>query len=567
MLVDKKLDLGSLEYLKRLACLSGNALLVRDVFVGPKPTSLYVWSEKNRTVFDTYTTKTCFVCSTILHIESTMLNLKLRLKFNRYRFFFYSFGFYTDSAFGASFGTLHLKNFLLLIKSKNIAALTSLCSVKHAILIVGESLAGRINQYSDVVLLLACKLPLLVLYLNSKFVGLESSKALRIKLLSKRIFRRITRLIPIVAEAFLDSTIEKFGDARHTRLVSAVTAAPSKVGFYCKKQYLVEVAEKSSGIYLNCEQTVVKTTKLVAVKKLVVQDYLVSTLRLLKTGISTLRSCSKFFSSKNCSNRLFFLLFEMLKTNFLDVYAVGYLSFCYRLMSINLKSYPDRAISESGCLRGSPLSAPLANSLLAVRRSSSNFNLISSARYFGTFIEPDESASLRMTELKWKKQYLIEAKIRNKDHFLMVLDDDAYNKAFLKGLAGHMRCCSIIFFCEHSCKWNTLRATGESDSKLAQCRHEVAQFRSDLEMDSDDHYIYTDIVDQTGTRSHPSSKYLKEMYILGCRRQYIKDATLRNKYHRSMMADNGEYSKAFTRGLAGHIKCCRIGYDISFLYK
>jgi hypothetical protein len=79
----------------------------------------------------------------------------------------------------------------------------------------------------------------------------------------------------------------------------------------------------------------------------------------------------------------------------------------------------------------------------------------------------------------------------------MVLDDDAYNKAFIEGLAGHMHCCGIIFFGEHSCKWNTLRAAGESDSKLALCRHEVAQFKSDLGMDSYDHYIHTDIVYET----------------------------------------------------------------------
>jgi NADH-quinone oxidoreductase chain G len=144
---------------------------------------------ENLDVLDTKTIKHCFLLSVNLKIESVILNLKLKLKYNQQVLKVTGSGFYNKSNYPIIFINLLLDNILKNFEGKTNFSI-KLINQTNNLLIIGNSMANRIQNVNTLYFLLKQQAPSLIIFKNQvrlNSLGLKNAniKTLNINLIKK----------------------------------------------------------------------------------------------------------------------------------------------------------------------------------------------------------------------------------------------------------------------------------------------------------------------------------------------------------------------------------------------
>ena len=190
-IVNETTDLQTLNYLKLLdynlkniniVFLNNNCELLNDNIYN---SSIY----ENIETLDTKTIKHCFLLSVNLKIESVILNLKLRLKYNQQILKVTGSGFNTKSNYPIAFINLSLDNILKNFEGKTSFSMKLINQVNN-LLIIGNSMANLIQNLNTIYFLLKEQAPSLIILKNQirlNSLGLQNAniKPLNINIIKK----------------------------------------------------------------------------------------------------------------------------------------------------------------------------------------------------------------------------------------------------------------------------------------------------------------------------------------------------------------------------------------------
>lgn len=180
-LVNENLDAKTSSFFKSLEGSNINILNVSSFF--SKHNSSYEGSLYNKTDSLNKKIKTCFLLSTNLKIETTLLNTKLRLKFNKTFFSVISSGAFYKANYPTNFISLSTQSVLKLFEGKLFNSL-KIIKNPNTLLIIGNSFNKRISDITSIVKVFKkfCPTGLVVqnfIYPNSvgfRFLGIKNLK-------------------------------------------------------------------------------------------------------------------------------------------------------------------------------------------------------------------------------------------------------------------------------------------------------------------------------------------------------------------------------------------------------
>lgn len=308
ILSSSNLDLNSLMLFKFFEQNNNNILIRRDIF--SLRSYLLFWSSFNLfKKFDTLS-KICFVSSSSLSVESILLNVKIRLKYNKKQFNIFYSGFFVDSNYSLKFLSLKIKPLFSVLKSKSLVNFYFFKSFKYITFIVGESV---IRRFKDLILFLNFfkqRIKTCLFYFIAKQKNYLVNQLIPLKVINNRLFSR-------VANIFLTDTEDSPQIFKYTRYLDHIVSFSSfNTEINKKAQYIFPVASnlESSGIYVDFEQKVKKSAKFPGIVSLKITKVFFNCFNFFKFINKILVNYSSFFKFYITTN-LYRILLESLKDN------------------------------------------------------------------------------------------------------------------------------------------------------------------------------------------------------------------------------------------------------------
>ena len=340
LIVDNTIDLKISHFAKLSGSKTGNLILRKESnlnFIS----NLFIWNLKNSLIqFDTVC-NICVICSTILSVESLLLNVKIRLKYNKKRVGIFQFGYFCNSNFGTVFLSLKASNFLNLIRQKHVLFINSINSLKTCVFIIGESLLRRFKSVFYFLNILKNRYNKILYYFISKNTSAEIYKFNSIKSLTKRFLTRLNKIIAIN----LEDTVQTLSKLRNKELFSFFIYN-TKVSKNSKIVIPIPSVIESGGIYLNIDQRVKKKKKMMFFSK-------------VSLGVSFLINFDSLYVSKNIFNKFFLTTSKTMLVNtfsliMLEIFKkystllnIKFFYFFKRLFNVySFNLYPDKSIYE-----------------------------------------------------------------------------------------------------------------------------------------------------------------------------------------------------------------------------
>lgn len=167
-IVNENVDLNTLQVLNTL---NTKIVSITNTF----KTTLYDNSFFDKTCDLSKKINTCILIATNLKLETTLLNTKLRLKYNKSIFNTFSTGLFYKSNFSVSFINLSSLNIIKLLEGKLKVAYT-LVKNSNTLLILGNSILKRISQVNMIIKLFRVIIPTAIIInnqINSNSVGIN----------------------------------------------------------------------------------------------------------------------------------------------------------------------------------------------------------------------------------------------------------------------------------------------------------------------------------------------------------------------------------------------------------
>lgn len=348
IILDNSIDLELLKIFKFLNLSTNLFFFYREnpVFT---PFLVYVWNARNILKSLEQTVKNCFICSTLLNVESLLLNIKIRLKFNKSRFNIFQFGYYSISNFSINFFSLKLNYFFDLIKGKNPIQVKMKFNFNKSIFIMGESLIRRFKDLTYILNILTQKFKTCLFYFISKQTSLESVLFNSVKVLNKRLLNRNNKIILLN----LDDTTQSLGLITQTSnnlLKHYVSFSTYVTGLikHSKKCYPIGSALESGGVYINIEQSIKKKPNLTLFSK----EYLGHLLFKTLYSFEVLKFCYVTFiriiEQTTISSNFIHIItdFSLLPLEGLNSLKSNFSKFTFQPNCYFLFSYPDKTLFE-----------------------------------------------------------------------------------------------------------------------------------------------------------------------------------------------------------------------------
>lgn len=214
--------------------------------------NLYRWNKVNAlsNITSLKSIKNCFIFSSNIKIENILLNLKIRLKFNKNNIKIYSSGFFFTSNYSIIFISLTIKFFFTWLTGKNFLLSKRFIKFNTSLVIFGKSLSLRFNMSNYLFNILQEKLPSILLYTYSIYSNDEGLSLYNFKKITKKQFHRTKTIIAIELDDILESRQLWFNKNQIVWLHSFGSILCKK--FYLSGSLLLPLEE--GGTYLNCEQ-------------------------------------------------------------------------------------------------------------------------------------------------------------------------------------------------------------------------------------------------------------------------------------------------------------------------
>lgn len=142
-LINNELDLESCTVLKKIINCSKNKIVVLNTnFV--QQNNLYISWLSNK-ITDIGRSKTCFLLFTNSYVENIVINTKLKVKYNKYKFDIFNFGNRCNSNFPINFSNISIKNLINFFESKIKNISKNFTKFANPLIILGENLTYKFS--------------------------------------------------------------------------------------------------------------------------------------------------------------------------------------------------------------------------------------------------------------------------------------------------------------------------------------------------------------------------------------------------------------------------------------
>lgn len=258
ILTSNSLALGSLILLKFFEKTIKNISIRREIF--SLRSSFLFWNSFN--LFQCFETisKLCFVSSTALSVESILLNIKIRLKFNKKHFNIFYCGYYTNSTYSVRFLSLKLKPIFYLLKSKSFIGFYFFKLFKHITFIIGESLIRRFRDFILFFTFFKQRIKTCLFYFLAKQKNHLVTQLIPLKVINKRILNRVNKIFLTNLDDTLQMVRTVSSKISNTQLISFSSFNPF-LSKSVKFLFPVSLSLESSGIFVDFEHKIKKSTK------------------------------------------------------------------------------------------------------------------------------------------------------------------------------------------------------------------------------------------------------------------------------------------------------------------
>jgi len=259
ILVNEELDLNSLLLLKNVVNSLTNGIRLRTISKYNTPTNRFSsWLSSKISDIQSIS-KVCFLVSSNIRLEASLLNTKLRIKTVDQDFTVYGLGQKFNSTFGLQFVNLNITNFLNIFKGKDVLLSNALIFFKSPLFFIGESFFNRFSVKSIFIEQLKNIIPTSKIFLIGKACNTEGVSFLNIKSLTKKDLIESNVVLAINLEDTV--AIRRFCKSFSTKLFWINSHGP-KLNLNADLLLPSRTFFENEGIYLNLEQRPQKSTQI-----------------------------------------------------------------------------------------------------------------------------------------------------------------------------------------------------------------------------------------------------------------------------------------------------------------
>ena len=221
---------------------------------------LLIWNSFNLFKQFELVSKICFISSNIVSVESTLLNVKIRLKFNKKHFHIFYCGYFINSNYSLKFLSLKLKPFFLLLKSKSLISFYFFKTFKFLTFIVSESLVRRFTDLVTLLNFFKQKIKTCLFYFLTKQKNYFTTQIIPIKNINTRILKRINKIfLGDLDDSFQTTKILKLNPTNQQLIAFASFNVP--ICLRTKFLFPVSSCLESTKLFINFEQKINKSNK------------------------------------------------------------------------------------------------------------------------------------------------------------------------------------------------------------------------------------------------------------------------------------------------------------------
>jgi len=186
VVINEELDLNSLLALKNVVNSIKNGIRLRTISKFNTPTNIFSsWVSSKVSDLRSFS-KVCFLVSSNIRLEASLLNTKLRIKTVDQDFNVYGLGQKFNSTFGLQFVNLNITNFLNIFKGKDFLLSTAIISFNSPLFFIGESFFKRFSIKNVFIEKIKEIIPTSKVFVIGKACNTEGVSFLNIKSLTKK---------------------------------------------------------------------------------------------------------------------------------------------------------------------------------------------------------------------------------------------------------------------------------------------------------------------------------------------------------------------------------------------
>jgi NADH-quinone oxidoreductase chain G len=259
LLINEDIDLNSLLTIKSVVNSLMNGIRLRTISRFSTPSNMFFSWLSSKISDVSSTSKVCFLVSSNIRLEGSILNTKLRVKTVDQDFSVYSLGQKFNSTFTLEFVNLNIQNFLNIFRGKDKTLSNALIFFKSPLFFIGESFLNRFANKLNFVEMIKKAMPTSKVLIIGKSSNSEAASFLNIKLLTKKDLLESNVILALNLEdtvavrRFCKPFLNKFFwvNSHGPKLnLGADVLLPSKTFF------------EQDGLYLNLEHRPQKSNKL-----------------------------------------------------------------------------------------------------------------------------------------------------------------------------------------------------------------------------------------------------------------------------------------------------------------
>ena len=343
VLISNSLLLGSLAVLNFFEKTLKNTFIRREVF--SLRSYLLCWNSFNLFQrFESFS-KLCFISSTALSVESILLNVKIRLKYNKKNFNVFYCGYYINSNYSLKFLSLKIKPIFFLLKSKSFINLYFFKTFKYITFIIGESLIRRFKDLSVFFNSFAHRIKTCLFYFLAKQKNHLVTQIIPLKVINKRILNRVNKFFFTNVDDSLQ-TIKVLCNTSLTQQKFCFSSFNSYLSNSSKFLFSVSSSLESSGIFVDFEQKIKKSNMFPGIIPQNLNTALISSFRFF-SHISIIFSAYKTHLELLLSYTFSKIILESLSSKKFSCMFIAYLKTVNSAFNFfPLITYPDKVSFE-----------------------------------------------------------------------------------------------------------------------------------------------------------------------------------------------------------------------------
>jgi len=258
--IDENLDLESLVLLKKLENLFSEKVKIRNLNSAQTNGNFNLMGLNDKLVdINKKNSKVCFIISSNIKVENSIVNAKLRKKYLDQSTSFYCFGQNFKSTFPMEFININIETVAKLFEGKNLHLSQLLVKAAFPLFVTSENLFKRFSEKNELVRIIKKIAPTSIVYNIDKHCNLEGNSFLGIKTLSKSDINNTTTLIGVQLDDLINFRKKISNFQKRIILMNSHGSSltnRANIAVPCLTSF------EEEGIYLNLESRAQKALKI-----------------------------------------------------------------------------------------------------------------------------------------------------------------------------------------------------------------------------------------------------------------------------------------------------------------